>query len=173
MIMSWLLEQSLTYTTTEELDRLSQSLETTGRDYYLQARDTLQKEAQAGTIEPRQFVESKRDDWPESVKEFWDSGEAERFSLAGQSGDHLEYLVRKPQEVHLFTRPLGKVRMDELQTQIRDTRRLVERANQLDLRRGLTTVLLILMAAIWVISFASLIYIANRMSRPIQQLTAG
>jgi nitrogen fixation/metabolism regulation signal transduction histidine kinase len=43
----------------------------------------------------------------------------------------------------------------------------------LDLRRGFTLTLLLLIAAIWVVSLAPLIFIAHRISRPIQQLTAG
>jgi nitrogen fixation/metabolism regulation signal transduction histidine kinase len=111
--------------------------------------------------------------WPPAVREFWDSGEAERFSLAGDGGDRIEYLVRGPDRVEIFSRPLGHVRMNDLTAQIRETRTLVGQANERDLQRGITTVLLILIAALWIVSFIALIYLASRMSRPIQQLTAG
>jgi nitrogen fixation/metabolism regulation signal transduction histidine kinase len=173
VLMSSLLEQSLSYTTTGELNRLSQSLEETGRDYYVQARETLRKEAKTGTLQPRSFGAAARDAWPPAVGEFWDSGEPERFVLSGEGGDRIEYMLRGPAGVQVFERSLGNVHMEDLRAQIRDTRELVEQADQLDLRRGLTTVLMMLIAAVWIVSFGFLIFIANRMSRPIQQLTAG
>ena len=42
-----------------------------------------------------------------------------------------------------------------------------------DLRRGFTLTLLLLLGATWLVSLAPLIFIAHRISRPIQQLTAG
>lgn len=172
-IMSSILDQSLSYTTTEELHRLSRSLEQTGRDYYLQAREALEEDARMGALVPQVYSDSDRAQWPEAVSEFWDSGESERFGLAGADGGRLDYFVRRPGAVESYSRSLGNVHMKELTAQIRDTRELVDRANGRDLRRGMTTVLLLLIAGVWTLSFAGLIYVANRLSQPIQQLTAG
>ena len=42
-----------------------------------------------------------------------------------------------------------------------------------DLRRGFTLTLLLLLGAAWLVSLAPLVFIAHRISQPIQQLTAG
>lgn len=173
IITTSLLDQSLSYTTTEELSRLSQSLEDTGRDYYVQARDGLKEDAHSGAIKPETFSVADRSQWPIPVREFWESGEPERFSLAGTSGDRIDYLVREAAEVRFYSRSLGKIHLDDLRAQIRNTRQLVGQAEGRDLRRGLTAVLMILMAAVWGVSFLALVYVANRISRPIQQLTTA
>ncbi len=48
-----------------------------------------------------------------------------------------------------------------------------DRSKGRDLRRGFTLTLLLLVAVVWLVSLAPLIFIAHRISRPIQQLTAG
>lgn len=173
-IVSSLIEQSLTYSTTEELDRLSKSLERIGRDYYGQARDSLQEEVRTGGAKPSQVFDlGDQGQWSPPALDFWESGAPDRFNLTGDGGNHLEYLVRTPNGVHVYGRSLGNVHMEELTAQIRDSRQLIDRANSRDLRRGLTTVLVIFMVAVWLISFAALVYVANRMARPIRQLTDG
>ena len=173
ILVSSLLEESLSYSTTEELERLSESLETTGRDYYTQAREVLQKDALSGALAPQVYKHAERSVWPAAVVEFWDSGAAERFALGGVDGNRLDFMVRNKDDVALYSRTLGNVHMQELTAQIRDSRQLIGLANARDLRRGLTTVLIILVVAVWCVSFAALVYVANRMSRPIQELTQG
>ena len=63
--------------------------------------------------------------------------------------------------------------MEQLSTQLRQTRQLVESIEGRDLRRGFTLTLLLLLGAAWLISLAPLVFIAHRISRPIQQLTEG
>jgi nitrogen fixation/metabolism regulation signal transduction histidine kinase len=172
-IMTSLLERSLSYATTEELDRLSESLHQTALDYYQQAREDLKNDAKAGTAAHQTLLISNRPEWPATATDFWESGETERFDLAGSGGEDLEYFVRHPDGVWVYTQRFGKIRMDEITSQYRDARELVDLAKARDLRRGLTTTLIVLVAGIWIISLAWLIYLATRMSQPIQQLTAG
>jgi two-component system, NtrC family, nitrogen regulation sensor histidine kinase NtrY len=172
-IMTSLLERSLSYATTEELDRLSESLHETALDYYQQAREDLKEDAMAGAVTHRTLPVSNRAEWPASALDFWDSGESERFDLAGVGGEDLEYFVRHPDGVWIYTQRFGKVRMDEITAQYRNARELVGLAKARDLRRGLTTTLIVLVAAVWLVSLAWLIYLATRMSHPIQQLTSG
>ena len=50
---------------------------------------------------------------------------------------------------------------------------MIAKHNELDLKRGFTRTYIVLMLAIWVASLGGLVYLADRVSRPIQQLTAG
>ena len=63
--------------------------------------------------------------------------------------------------------------MQELSEEFRRTRELVGSIESRDLRRGFTLTLLLLVAVVWVISLAPLLFIAHRISSPIRQLTAG
>ena len=63
--------------------------------------------------------------------------------------------------------------MEQLSTQVRQTRRLVSEMDARDLRRGFTLTLLVLLGAAWLVSLLPLVWIAHRVSRPIQQLTAA
>ncbi len=172
-IATSLLDRSLSYTTTRELDELSKALEQTARELYQQTRETLKAEASAGRLPAVHYVAADREKWPVPIKEFRDSGDAERFALSETNDDHLDYLVRHGDDVLVYSRDLGNVRMQRITDQYRRARELVASAQQRDLRRGLTITLIILVAAVWVVALISLIYLAHRISRPIQQLTGG
>ena len=92
---------------------------------------------------------------------------------AGQDGNRLDYLVRHGNEIWVYSESLGDVAMDRLTREIRDARRAVEEANARDLRRGVKRTYILLAAAIWLVSLALLVYLAHRISRPIQELTTG
>jgi len=172
-IMTSLLERSLGFATTEQLDRLSTSLQDTGRHYYQQARELLRKEAAAGAIEHQTYAFAEAAQWPSEVRDFLESSEPERFAIGGEGGSRLDYFVRKGEDVWVYTRSLDGVRMEELSGEYRSARKLVQESQERDLRRGFTTTLIVLVAAVWLVSLVWLIYLANRVSRPVQQLTAG
>ena len=178
-ITTALLDRSLGYATTGELDRLSRTLEATVRQLYQRERDALQQDALAGRVLPTRHSLADRASWPAAVTVFWDSGEAERFGLSGIGGDKLDYMRRVDDAasgrrgVDAYRRDLGPVHMEQLSAELRDTRQLVESIEGRDLRRGFTLTLLILLGAAWVISLAPLVYLAHRTSRPIRQLTEG
>jgi nitrogen fixation/metabolism regulation signal transduction histidine kinase len=75
--------------------------------------------------------------------------------------------------VELYRRDLDGIRMQELPDEFARTRALVGAREGLDLRRGFTLTLVLLVGLVWVVSLAPLVFIAHRISRPIQQLTAG
>jgi two-component system nitrogen regulation sensor histidine kinase NtrY len=174
-----LLDSSLAYATTGELDRLSRTLEATVRQLYQREREALKQDAVTGRIAPTNYDASVAATWPEAVRAFWDSGEAERFVVSGSSGDHLDYMRRTAggnsgtPGVETFSRDLRGIRMEHLSTELRRTRALVESMEGRDLRRGFTLTLLLLLGAAWLVSLAPLLFIAHRISQPIQQLTAG
>jgi nitrogen fixation/metabolism regulation signal transduction histidine kinase len=172
-IATALLDRSLAYTTTKELDALSKSLEQTAREFYQQTRQSLKEDALAGRRPPTRYAVVARQEWPTAVAEFWESAEPERFVLSGQGDSHLEYLVRRDDGVAVYSRDLGPVRMQELTNQYRSAREAVAEAQNRDLRRGLTITLIVLVVVIWLFALISLIYLAHRISRPIQELTGG
>jgi signal transduction histidine kinase len=174
-----LLDRSLGYATTGELDRLSRTLEATVRQFYQRERDALKEDAVAGRATPVLYRVGDAAAWPDAVRAFWDSGEVERFGVSGSAGDHVEYMRRSdgPGGTHpgvaAYRRDLGGIRMDQLTAELRQTRQLVESIDSRDLRRGFTLTLLLLLGATWIAGLVPLILIAHRISRPIQQLTAA
>ena len=178
-ITTSLIDRSLGYATTGDLDRLSRTLEETVRQFYQRERDALKQDALAGRAAPTSYAVAEAARWPETVRAFWDSGETERFGLSGTAGDHIEYLRRHDgtaaglRGVQTYSRDLHGLRMEELTAQLRQSRQLVESIEGRDLRRGFTLTLLLLLGAAWLISLAPLIFIAHRISRPIQELTQG
>jgi signal transduction histidine kinase len=177
-ITTTLLDRSLRYATTGELDRLSRTLESTAKQFYQRERDALKQDALAGRTRPAMYPAADAPQWPESIRSFWESGEAERFGVSGVSGERVDYMRRVGGDggrpgVEIYSRNLGGVSMEHLSTQVRQTRRLVDAIDASDLRRGFTLTLLVLLGAAWLVSLLPLVLIAHRVSRPIQQLTAA
>ena len=177
-ITTTLLDRSLRYATTGELDRLSRTLENTAKQFYQRERDALKQDALEGRTRPTVYAVADLSQWPESIRSFWESGEVERLGVSGTSGERVDYMrrVNGPGDrigVEIYSRDLGGIRMEQLSSQLRETRRLVDAIDARDLRRGFTLTLLVLLGAAWVISLLPLIFIAHRVSRPIQQLTAA
>jgi nitrogen fixation/metabolism regulation signal transduction histidine kinase len=163
-----LLRESLAYTSTRELDELSKSLEITAREYYKQAREQLKAESAAGRLQPQVYKPAAP-----LVDSFWMSGEPERFALAGEAGSELQYFVRRPSEVLVYTRKLPGVGLRHISGQYARARQIVENSKSRDLRRGFTYTYVLLTSAIWTAALILLVYSAHRISRPIRQLTSG
>ena len=168
-----LLEESLSFSSTSQLDALSKSLQRVGKEFYQRAADDLKQRAQTGQLKPRKYLPQELGQWPPEVKEFAASGEAERFRPAGREGDRLDYLARHGDESWSYSAGLGEVGMERLRGQIRDARAEVDAVQGIDVRRGSKLLYLLLAASIWLVSLALLVYLAHRISRPIQELTAG
>ena len=88
------------------------------------------------------------------MKEFWDSGEPERFVLSGVQGDRLDYLVRHDGEVWSYSIPL-EVGMQSLTGQIARARESVDEWKTRDFRRGFVYTYGLLAVVIWAAAFAS------------------
>src|SRR5262249_57999657 len=91
----------------------------------------------------------------------------------GRGGDGRDYLMRDGDGVWVYWRELRNVRMQHIAGQYRRARELVADARERDLRRGLTITLVILVVAVWIVALLSVVYLAHRISRPIQELTGG
>jgi two-component system nitrogen regulation sensor histidine kinase NtrY len=150
-----------------QLDEVSRSLQKAGFEFYQRARASLKSDAQAGRISPQRHAPQEP-----SVKEFWDSGEPERFVLSGVEGDRLDYLVRRDSEVWSYSTPL-EVGMQNLTGQIARARASVDEWKTSDFRRGFVYTYGLLAVLIWAAAFALLVFLASRFSHPIQQLTAA
>ena len=177
-ITTTLLDRSLRYATTGELDRLSRTLESTAKQFYQRERDALKQDALAGRARPTTYEPAGMSQWPEAVRSFWESGEPERFGVSGAGGARVEYLRRVDPSggrpgLEVYSRDLGGVSMEQLSTQVRETRRLVNAIDARDLRRGFTLTLLLLLGAAWLVSLLPLVLMAHRVSQPIQRLTAA
>jgi nitrogen fixation/metabolism regulation signal transduction histidine kinase len=168
-----LLDESLSYASTRELDELSRSLEHVGREYYHRSRERLRERAEAGRVPPERHLARDRARWPAHVREFWESDESEGFRVTGREGNQLDYLVRQDDGVWRYSESLGDVGMGQVSRQIRTARELVENARGRDLRRGFTYTWIVLAAGVWGGGLLLLIYFAHHVSRPIQRLTAG
>ena len=172
-IASSLLEHSLSYSTTDQVDALSKALESTGREFYQRSRQSLKQDAQAGRLTPQRYALHDLESAPSALRNFWASGEADRFVLSGEVDNRLEYLVRRPDGVWVYSRDLGAVNLALMAEQFRQARQAVEKSRTRDLRRGLLYTFGLLAAAVWLVSLAGLVLLAHRISRPIQQLTNG
>jgi nitrogen fixation/metabolism regulation signal transduction histidine kinase len=168
-----LLERSLGYATTGEVDRLSRTLEGTVRQFYQREREALRREALDGDDAPTMYAVADVGRWPDAVRAFWESGEPERFGLSGAGGSQVVYMRRREGGVEVHSRDLGGIRMEDLSAEFSQSRELVGSLEARDLRRGFTLTLLLLVAAAWIVSLAPLLLIAHRISQPIQELTAG
>ena len=171
-ITTRLLDWSLNFSTTGQLETLSRTLERTGHQFYRRERDDLQMRAAAGTIPPAKFTAATRASWPPAVRSFFESGEPATCVYSADQSDRLDYLVRHGEDVWSYSAALG-VPLQQLTDQIRSARQLAAAVHDRDLRRGVNLVYILLAASFWVISFGALVYLAHRISRPIHQLTAG
>jgi two-component system nitrogen regulation sensor histidine kinase NtrY len=160
-----LLERSLQLAPLAELDSASQWLERTGKEVYRVTREALRRDAQDGTAQPTKLA-------PSDAQAFWDSGEPERFELAGDQQDRLDYYVRHEHEVWLYTRPMG-ISMAEVTRQYTAAREAVQSSQGRNFRRGFNLTLLVVSAALWILAMGGLVYLAHRISRPVRQLTQG
>jgi nitrogen fixation/metabolism regulation signal transduction histidine kinase len=171
-ITTSLLDASLSFSSTDQLEKISRSLERTGDQFYHHQREELKAQALAGTVEGQRFAAADRDSWPASVREFADSSDGERFVIAGEQGNRLEYLVRRGSEVWSYSSRLGAA-MQQLAREITDARAVVREVRESDLRRGVRLTYILLAASFWLLSLGLLVYLAHRISRPIHELTAG
>ena len=156
-ITTTILDRSLDFSAIGGLETLSDSFQTLGQQYFQQQCEILKRQAESGAAKGQKVA-------PDRLRE----GENERWTLTGEQGDRLQYLVRRGGDVWSYSAPMG-VPMRGLEAQIRTARQRVEDARGHDLRRAYT----IFIAVLWLTAMGLLIYLAHRVSRPIHQLTAG
>jgi two-component system, NtrC family, nitrogen regulation sensor histidine kinase NtrY len=170
---SALMSRSLAFVSTDDVAALATSLEQVGREYYRQIRQQLEDDAASGRLGAQRLAASSRAGWPAPLRQFWDSGDAERFVLSEPDGDRLLYAKRRGDELWLYTRTLDGVRMGEITRQIGQARARAGDLRQRDLPRGFTLALTLASALVWTLSLALVVYLSIRISRPIQELTTG
>ena len=166
-----LLDRSLGYATTGELDGLSRTLEATVRRFYERERQALERDAKAARLAATVVRHGSGGRAPDAVRT---SGRAAKPSASRCRARRRPpgYMTRAGTRVDVYSRELGGIQMQELGTQLRQARELVASMEGRDLRRGLTLTLLLLVAGLAGVAGAAPL-LAHRISRPIQELTAG
>jgi len=154
-----LLNQSLRLSPVDQLSGLSKSLEKAGKEYYQQAKEQLKADALAGRIQPVTVP---------NAPDMLSSEDREGFALTGDGGNRLLYLVRTPNGVTAWERPLD-IRMDDLSKEYGEARQTVDSLGIL--RRGSFPAWASLAAAIWLVALGLVWLVATRFSRPIVNLT--
>jgi two-component system, NtrC family, nitrogen regulation sensor histidine kinase NtrY len=172
-ITTSLLDWSLNFSATNELETLSRTLARTGQQLNRRERDDLKRRAETNDIAPQKFRAHDRQGWPAPVQAFAESGAAESFVYGGNQGDRLDYLVRHGDDIWSYSSSLGGVAMEKLKAQIHEANGLVDAVHGRDLRRGVRLTYILLAASFWLVSLVALIYLAHRISKPIHELTAG
>ncbi len=165
-----LLQRSLTL---GELDAVSLSLQKVGHELYQRAAESLKLDAAAGRVAPLVLHAAARAHWPVEAEEFAATDEPERIALGGDGGSRIDYLVRRGHDVWVYSTPLHGVELARIRGQYAQARAKVEKANGGELRRGYIYTLLVLAAAIWGLALLGVILWAQRLTRPIRQLTRG
>ena len=163
-----LLDRSLSLSPNNELDETSRALRATGRQLYLQVCQSLKRDAASGAVSGASYDGASAAEWPSAWREFWDSRDNERFTLS--EGNRVDYLVRRGSRFVVYSAPLPGVHLDRISTLYTRARSHLASSARRDLRRGFSYTLLFLAAAIWILSFAFVVYWARRLSRPIRQL---
>ena len=172
-ITTSLLEESIDTSSTSKLDTLSKSLKGTARELYERASDDVKHKAQAGEIEPHKYRPRIARRGPTRSRCSRAAWKAERFVRAGQEGNRLDYLVRHGNEIWVYSASLGDVAMDRLTREIREARARWKKPTRAICAAASSAPTSCWRPAIWLVSLALLVYLAHRISRPIQQLTAG
>jgi nitrogen fixation/metabolism regulation signal transduction histidine kinase len=152
------------------MDELSRSLEATGRALFGATRDALKlqaKTAQPTVLRPPVGV------WPDNIRQFYESGAAEDFQLAGEAQNRMDYLIRRGNEVHIFSRAIAGPGMKRLTEEYANARDLVQKARSRNLRRGYFWTLGVAAAAIWAVCLLVLTLVTKHITKPLEQLTAG
>jgi len=165
-----LLENTSFFRAADTVDTLSRSLRRIGSDLYQRDCADLKARVQKGEADPQKFAPAEPSTWPEEVRAFSESKDEETF-IRAQEGSRLDYLVRHGDEVWLYSTTLEDIA--GLSRQIAGARELVDVARERDMRRGIKLAYYLAAASFWLLSLALLIYMAHRISRPIQQLTRG
>ena len=157
--------------TADQVDTLSQSLRRTSRELYQRDSADLKAHASNGDIQPKKFAAAAHESWPEPVRNFAESQEPERFDYDEQAGNRLDYMVRHDSDVWVYSTSVSDIA--GLRSQIAAARELVDAARERDVRRGFQLYYILAVSFLWLLSLALLVYMAHRISRPIQQLTRG
>lgn len=154
-----LLNQSLRLSPVDQISGLSRSLEKTGKEYLKLACEQLKADALAGRLAPVQIADTG---------DLLSSEDRERCAVTGTAGDQILFLVRNPQGVTGWQRPLD-IRMQDLSRQYSEARQTVTALGIL--RRGSFPAWTLLAAGIWLVALALVWLVATRFSRPIVKLT--
>jgi len=164
-----LVDHSLNLAPHRELDEMSRSLEKTGREIYQRARQRLAEDVASGRAQAVRRVD------PDASRDFWDSGQPSEFVLS-DSGNKLELRRRAGDGqpwIDVFEADLGEVNLRRLTEQYTQARTLLNTSRERDLRRGYSYTFALIAAVVWAVSLIALVWFANRLTRPVRELTGA
>jgi len=165
-------EQALEAASTARALAAAEQLRETSRAFFQQASADLQRRALAGEVPPREYPASDRARWPDSVRDFAESGVPERFAAAGDDGSRLDYLVKRDAGVRVYSTPVG-IALNRVSDEIGRAGLLGQFTREHDLPRTVKLAYLLLASSFWLLSLGLLVFLAHRISHPIHQLTRG
>src|SRR5580658_2381634 len=107
----------------EQVNTLSESLKRTSRELYQRDAADLKAHAQRGDLTPQKFTVASRESWPDSVREFAESGQPDRFDYT-EDGSQLDYLLRRDGAIWVYSAHLNAI--EGMRGQIATARELVD-----------------------------------------------
>jgi signal transduction histidine kinase len=161
-------DQALGEASTARALAAAEQLKRTSRAYFQLASADLKRRAQAAESTPQRYPASSRAQWPQVVRDFAESGDAERFSAVGDEGGRLQYLVKHAGDVWAYSTAID-IPLSPVGEAIRRASLPEQVTRDYDLLRAWG----LLAAAFWLGSLGLLVFLAHRISRPIHQLTRG
>jgi len=172
-ITSWLMriEARLRENSTKMALSVAGELRQTGKAFYDAACADLKRRALAGEIAAERLSRTGQGLW-NGVADFADSGDPDRCSPVGKQQDHLEYLVRHGDTVWRYSAALP-IPLAPVDAAVREASLHDEILSEYDLPQTEIWAFILLTALFWIVSLGLLVFLAHRISRPIQQLTAG
>ena len=165
-------EQTLAGASTARALAAAGQLRQTSRAFFQQASMDLKRHALGGEVTPERYPTSGQARWPDSVRAFAESGDAERFAAAGDDGARLDYLVKREGGVWVYSTAIG-IALDRVDGEIRKASLLGQFTREHDLPKTVKLAYIVLAASFWLLSLGLLVFLAHRISHPIHQLTRG
>ncbi len=154
-------------------DTLARSLGRTGREFYAQRQD--RQRTRSGPIDAAKVHRSRaRCAGRTEVESSRRAAQAEKFATAGHEGDRLEYLVRRGADsLGIFDAASAMSPWTGWRARSAMRAPLRKPSRSATCIADVLLTYILLAASFWLISLAVLVYLAHRISRPIQSLTAG
>jgi len=151
---------------------VADQLRQTAKAFYDTACADLKRRTVAGEIEPERLSAADQTRWSD-VADFAASGDPDRCSPSGKQQDRLEYLVRHGGDTVWRYSTALPIPLAPVEAAWRNASLHDEILSEYNLPQGEMLFFILLAALFWMVSLGLLVFLAHRISQPIQKLTAG